>query len=165
MSSRNCNVIMSTDGTSHDEQPRSRTLLPDIGTSPAGRDFLVRLRPPAYTRAMKIYTRRGDDGTTGLLGPGRVLKSSLRVEAYGSVDELNAVLGVARTLDARRELASELEAFQTALFAIGAALAAPEPDGRVPRIAASDVASLESWIDRFESELPPLQRFILPAGT
>ena len=114
---------------------------------------------------MKIYTRRGDDGTTGLLGAGRVLKSSARVEAYGSVDELNAVVGVTRTLDTAREFGDELEAVQAALFAVGAALAAPAPAPRLPRVTADDVATLESWIDRFESGLAPIENFILPVGS
>jgi len=114
---------------------------------------------------MKIYTRRGDDGTTGLLGPGRVLKSSARVEAYGTVDELNAMLGVVRAQDGRVDFAHELEVIQSALFVVGAALAAPEPVKAGPGIEASSVASLEAWIDKFEAELPELKNFILPAGT
>lgn len=116
---------------------------------------------------MKIYTRTGDDGTTGLLGPGRVLKCAPRVEAYGSVDELNAVLGVARTHDAQGWLAADLEAIQSRLFSLGAELAAVAPASlaNIERIADTDVAGLERLIDRLEAELPPLKRFILPAGT
>jgi cob(I)alamin adenosyltransferase len=76
---------------------------------------------------MKIYTRRGDDGTTGLLGAGRVLKSAPRVEAYGSVDELNAVLGVARAQDMNGWLAASLDSNQNRLFAVGAELASTTP--------------------------------------
>ena len=76
---------------------------------------------------VKIYTRTGDDGTTGLLGPGRVLKSSARVEAYGSVDELNAALGAASALDRDGWLTEPITALQTQLFAIGAELAATTP--------------------------------------
>ncbi len=116
---------------------------------------------------MKIYTRTGDDGTTGLLGSGRVLKCAARVEAFGSVDELNAVLGVARAHDAQGWLTGELEALQSRLFSLGAELAAVEPAKltTIERVADADVAGLERQIDRLEAELPPLKRFVLPAGT
>jgi cob(I)alamin adenosyltransferase len=115
---------------------------------------------------MKIYTRTGDDGTTGLLGPGRVPKSAPRVEAYGSVDELNAALGVARSLDAGGWVTGEIAAIQGRLFSLGAELAATAtaPLAKVDRIAQADVEALEQIIDRLESELPPLVNFILPAG-
>ena len=116
---------------------------------------------------MKIYTRTGDDGTTGLLGPGRVLKCAPRVEAYGSVDELNAALGVARAHDTERWLGDEIGTIQSHLFSLGAELAAADPALLVgiARIADRDVATLEQWIDRLEAEVPPLKRFVLPAGT
>ena len=116
---------------------------------------------------MKIYTRTGDDGTTGLLGSGRVPKCSPRVEAYGSVDELNAVLGVARALDREGWLGEELATIQSRLFNLGAELAAPEPAAleRLERIAESDVEALEHSIDRLEADLPPLRNFVLPAGS
>jgi len=119
-----------------------------------------------YLQRMKIYTRTGDDGTTGLLGPGRVPKSAPRVEAYGSVDELNAALGVARSLDAGGWVTAELATLQGRLFSLGAELAATAtaPLARVDRIAQADVETLEQIIDRLESELPPLVNFILPAG-
>jgi cob(I)alamin adenosyltransferase len=116
---------------------------------------------------VKIYTRTGDDGTTGLLGPGRVRKSDGRVEAYGSVDELNAALGVARALDREGWLAAEIEVIQTKLFALGAELAAstPEPPATLERIGEEDVAALERTIDRLDGELPALRNFILPGGS
>ena len=77
---------------------------------------------------MKIYTRTGDDGSTGLLGPGRVQKHDPRVESYGTVDELNAALGVARALDERGWLSAELTALQSRLFNLGAELATVAPD-------------------------------------
>ena len=119
-----------------------------------------------YLQRMKIYTRTGDDGTTGLLGPGRVPKSAPRVEAYGSVDELNAALGVARSLDAGGWVTGELATLQGRLFSLGAELAATAtaPLAKVDRIAQADVEVLEQIIDRLESELPPLVNFILPAG-
>jgi cob(I)alamin adenosyltransferase len=116
---------------------------------------------------VKIYTRTGDDGTTGLLGPGRVPKSSPRVEAYGSVDELNAALGVARALDAVSWLTTELGVVQARLFSVGAELAAtmPEPLATLERVGEADVTALEQLIDRLEADLPPLKNFVLPTGT
>jgi cob(I)alamin adenosyltransferase len=116
---------------------------------------------------MKIYTRTGDDGSTGLLGPGRVSKDAVRVEAFGSVDELNASLGRARTLDLDGWLAPELEATQVRLFHVGAELAAPTPEvlGSLERVSEQDVATLEDWIDRLDAELPPLRSFVLPGGS
>ena len=116
---------------------------------------------------MRIYTRTGDDGTTGLLGPGRVFKDSARVEACGSVDELNAVLGVVRTLDTDGWLAAELATIQSRLFCVGAELAAvvPAPPPGSERISDDDVAALERWIDRLDAELPALTSFIVPGGS
>jgi cob(I)alamin adenosyltransferase len=119
---------------------------------------------------MKIYTRTGDQGLTGLFGGARVSKSDARVAAYGDVDELNACLGMVR---AQGELAGDLtdllEQLQKDLFAIGARLADPAEKiaERVTKVAVTDadVARLEGWIDRLEAELPPLRRFILPGGS
>ena len=124
--------------------------------------------PPAHLSSgvVKIYTRTGDDGTTGLLGPGRVPKSAPRVEAYGSVDELNAILGVARSLDAAAWVSADLATIQARLFSLGAELAAtaPAPLANLERIGDADVSTLERVIDRLEADLPPLVNFILPAG-
>jgi cob(I)alamin adenosyltransferase len=116
---------------------------------------------------MKIYTRAGDDGTTGLLGAGRVRKSSARVEAYGSVDELNAHLGAARAQDAQRWFEEMLSALQSELFNLGAELATVDPRAleKAPKVGDADVARLEGWIDRLEADLAPLRNFVLPAGT
>jgi cob(I)alamin adenosyltransferase len=116
---------------------------------------------------MKIYTRTGDDGTTGLLGPGRVRKSAPRVEAYGAVDELNAVLGVARAADLDRWVDEELGGIQSMLFTLGAELASVAPGLRttLDQITEDDVVTLERWIDRREADLPRLTTFILPGGT
>lgn len=115
---------------------------------------------------MKIYTKTGDDGTTGILGPGRIPKDHLRIEAYGTIDELNAVLGCARAqgLDAAAEdLVARL---QDQLFVVGSALADPTPDGKFHgAITAAHARGLESDIDSVESELPPLSQFILPGGS
>jgi len=120
--------------------------------------------------AMKIYTRTGDAGETGLFGGTRVRKSDPRVAAYGDVDELNACLGVVRAqagLDA--EVAELIAHVQKDLFAIGARLADPAERiaERVTKVAVGDedIRRLEDWIDRFEAELPPLRRFILPGGS
>ena len=116
---------------------------------------------------MRIYTRTGDDGTTGLLGPARAFKDAPRVEACGSVDELNAQLGVVCNLDPERWLAAELGTIQARLFQVGAELAAVAPDvlAKLERISDDDVTALERWIDRLEAELTPLASFVLPGGT
>ena len=117
---------------------------------------------------VKIYTKTGDAGETGLLGGARVSKAAPRVAAYGDVDEVNAWLGLARSA-ADEPLASMLEQLQRHLFAIGARLADPvgAVANRVAKASVSDqdVAQLEAWIDRLEAELPPLRRFILAGGT
>jgi cob(I)alamin adenosyltransferase len=119
---------------------------------------------------MKIYTRTGDEGETSLFGGNRVPKCDARVEAYGHVDELNAVLGVvaaAEPPDLERDL---VQAIQRDLFAIGGRLASPEPD-RVAKalekavIPHERIDALEAAIDRVEGELAPLRQFILPGGT
>jgi cob(I)alamin adenosyltransferase len=116
---------------------------------------------------MKIYTRTGDDGTTGLLGRDRVPKHDLRVEAYGSVDELNAVLGLAHAHDSARLLGDLVPALQSSLFEVGAELATVDAAmlAKLARIGDADVAHLEREIDRLEEGLPPLTRFVLPGGT
>ena len=115
---------------------------------------------------MKIYTKTGDEGLTGLYGGERVRKDSLRVGAYGSVDEANAVLGVALAQLQEAELAEVLQRLQHALFDVGADLATPPSRYRanIAPLTASDVTALEALIDRFEAELPPLKQFILPGG-
>jgi cob(I)alamin adenosyltransferase len=114
---------------------------------------------------VKIYTRTGDDGRTGLLGPGRVEKDSARIEAYGTVDELNAVLGVARAARPDAAADTSLAEVQDDLFAIGSALADPDPSGPFhSAIQARHIERLEQAIDAMEATLPPLTRFILPGG-
>ena len=119
----------------------------------------------AKLRPMKIYTRTGDDGTTGLLGPGRIPKSAPRVEAYGAVDELNATLGVVGAHDGAGAIASELRTIQSTLFVLGAELATTERNPKLPHVSEAEIAVLESWIDRLEADLPALRNFILPGGT
>lgn len=126
---------------------------------------------------MKIYTRGGDRGETGLLGGDRVPKTDPRVEAYGSVDELNAGLGLALALDGAEGASNleeaergELRRVQEDLFAIGARLAAADPArarerGTIPELPAGRIEALERRIDRVEEELPPLDAFVLPGGS
>jgi cob(I)alamin adenosyltransferase len=118
---------------------------------------------------MKIYTRTGDGGGTALFGGTRVSKADPRVAAYGEVDELNACLGVVRSQgELSGDVTEMLEHIQKDLFAIGARLADPGDKiaERVTKVAVTDadIARLEHWIDRFDGELPPLRRFILPGG-
>ena len=112
---------------------------------------------------MKIYTKTGDKGTTGLFGGARVPKDDPRIEAYGTVDELNSFLGLARASWPSSPLDAELGLVQSDLFAIGARLAAPGSD-RFPGADPARLAALEGAIDAMESELPPLRNFILPGG-
>lgn len=115
---------------------------------------------------MKIYTRSGDDGSTGLFGGGRTQKDDPRVEAYGTVDELNASLGVARAAAGDGEVEAALAHLQEALFALGADLATPtSSQATVHRFTEADVEDLERRIDAAEQGLPPLRAFILPAGS
>ncbi len=119
---------------------------------------------------MKIYTRTGDGGETGLFGGERVPKSHPRVEAYGQVDELNAAIGMALSLEPRSYGRDLLETVQRDLFTIGAELAAPDPKkldktlrGR-SLIGDDEIRALERAIDQHEATLPPLKQFILPGG-
>ena len=119
---------------------------------------------------MKIYTKTGDAGQTGLFGGGRVPKDDLRVEAYGDVDELNAVLGMARCIEMMPRIDEVLVPIQRDLFAIGALLATPDRDRMAShlekaRIDEARITELEHAIDDGEAELEPLRAFIIPGGT
>jgi cob(I)alamin adenosyltransferase len=115
---------------------------------------------------MKIYTKTGDAGTTGLFGGPRVSKDDVRICGYGSVDELNAVLGIARSTPLPEALDAMLDQVQHQLFSIGAELATPDPDEhQLKWDGEPHVAQLETWIDAMECELPPLRSFILPGGS
>ncbi len=115
---------------------------------------------------MKIYTRTGDTGETGLLGGVRVKKHDLRIEAYGTVDELNAVLGVVRAARPSSRVDQILDHIQNELFSVGAELATPTTAGsHFGRVEESQVARLEEMIDLCETDLSPLKNFILPGGT
>lgn len=115
---------------------------------------------------MKIYTKTGDTGETGLFGGPRVLKDHPRIEAYGTVDELNSVIGVVRAVGTEAELDRLLARVQNELFSVGAELASSKPGkGHSHAIADEHVKYLEQAIDQFEAALTPLKQFILPAGT
>ena len=119
---------------------------------------------------MRIYTRTGDTGDTGLFGGGRVAKDDPRVDAYGEVDELNAVLGMARSIEVMPRIDEVLLPVQRDLFAIGALLATPDhakmqQQLEKARIDDDRIAQLERAIDEGEAELEPLRAFILPGGT
>ena len=118
---------------------------------------------------MKIYTKTGDQGETGLFDGTRVSKSDPRVDAYGEVDEVNAWLGLARAEGVDAEIGAMLEQLQRDLFAVGAMMADPGHHiaTRVKKalLAETDIARLEGWIDTLEATLTPLRRFILAGGT
>lgn len=119
---------------------------------------------------MKIYTRTGDKGTTALFGSGRVPKTHPRIEAYGTVDEINSIVGMARSHLTESPNADRIDAYlqelQTELFTLGADLATPpNTKARVARIQDEDVARLERRIDELEVDLSPLKKFILPGGS
>ena len=118
-------------------------------------------------RITKVYTRTGDDGTTGLGGGQRVRKESLRVSAYGSVDELNSHLGVAQALGLVERLAAALQPIQNELFHLGSDLCILEEDKQqfaVPRIEERHVVALEQHMDELSAQMSPLENFILPGG-
>jgi cob(I)alamin adenosyltransferase len=120
---------------------------------------------------VKIYTKTGDTGETGLFDGSRVSKHSPRVEAYGDVDELNALLGLVLSFIREDEaLCACLLTIQRDLFVVGAHLADPAARvetkrGNKARLSEDKVTQLEHWIDQFEDELPPLRQFILPGGS
>jgi cob(I)alamin adenosyltransferase len=116
---------------------------------------------------VKIYTKTGDGGETGLFGGGRVGKDDARVDAYGQIDELNSVLGVARA-EGLGKLDPRAQSLQDQLFTIGSILATPreaKAAAQIPRVQASWVTAMEQAIDSYDLELPPLTAFILPGGS
>ena len=115
---------------------------------------------------MKIYTKTGDQGLTSLIGGTRVPKSSLRIECYGTVDELNSHIGLVRDQEVNASRRPLLKEIQDRLFTMGSALAA-DPDKsnmKLPDLHAADVTLLEEEMDRMNAELPELRAFILPGG-
>ena len=114
---------------------------------------------------MKIYTKTGDAGETGLFGGGRVPKDDPRVCAYGDVDETNATIGFAVALEPADFEIKTLQTIQRDLFTIGAELATPDASKQKASVKREQVSALEQVIDRHEATLPPLKNFILPGGT
>ena len=115
---------------------------------------------------MKIYTKKGDKGQTGLIGGSRVSKNDLRINAYGTVDELNAHVGLLRDLTDDRELKSNLIDIQDRLFTAGSLLAVGEKGTKMklPELNEADIHCLESWIDGMDKLLPQMKSFVLPGG-
>ncbi len=115
---------------------------------------------------MKIYTKKGDSGNTGLIGGTRVPKSSLRIEAYGTIDELNSWIGVMRDQAIDAEVKPQLIEIQDRLFTIGSSLASdPEKSNmKIPDLLESDIEQLEKWMDDMDSLLPEMRFFVLPGG-
>jgi len=119
---------------------------------------------------MKIYTKSGDEGSTGLLGGHRVSKSDVRVKAYGTVDELNSFLGFAAVLASNENLEKKLLIIQHDLFSIGANLATSiettkQGNRKKMEVPVERVGEIETWIDEMAAQLPELKAFVLPGGT
>ncbi|NOS61507.1 MAG: cob(I)yrinic acid a,c-diamide adenosyltransferase [Nitrosarchaeum sp.] len=113
---------------------------------------------------MKIYTKTGDDGTTGLQGNSRVSKSHPRIIAYGIIDEANAGLGIALSHKLDKDISTLLNLIQNELFVVGADLSNPNLNDQKNRVTTDMINNLEKNIDNYEKELPPLTNFILPGG-
>ncbi len=115
---------------------------------------------------MKIYTKKGDAGETGLIGGTRVPKSALRIDAYGTVDELNSSIGVLRDRSLTAESKDELIFIQDRLFTLGSWLASDPKKSKMklPEIRETDIARLEVSIDQMEAVLEPMKNFVLPGG-
>src|SRR6186713_2933945 len=115
---------------------------------------------------MKIYTKTGDEGTTSLFGGKRVSKSELRIDTYGTIDELNSWIGVLRDLEVNQKRQASLIEIQDRLFTIGSILAT-EPENKkvkIPSLAEDDITYLEKGIDDMDALLPPMRFFVLPGG-
>lgn len=114
--------------------------------------------------ALKIYTKTGDDGTTGLQGGSRVSKSSQRIAAYGCMDEVNSVLGVISSYELDDDISEIIQNLQKEIFVAGADLSNPNMNDKKNRITSDMTGRLETTIDKFEENLEPLTRFVLPGG-
>jgi cob(I)alamin adenosyltransferase len=118
-----------------------------------------------FRQFMKIYTKTGDTGETSLLSGARVLKNNERLEAYGTIDELNSYIGLLRSYDMSREVNDFLLVIQNKLFSIGSLLSKDKDmPFEIPEISEQDVSDIESHIDRMNNFLAPLNRFIIPGG-
>ncbi|HEX5457547.1 MAG TPA: cob(I)yrinic acid a,c-diamide adenosyltransferase [Candidatus Nitrosotalea sp.] len=113
---------------------------------------------------MKIYTKTGDDGTTGLIGNKRVKKSNPRIASYGMVDEINASIGIILSFKIGKDIRDLLTKIQNDLFVVGADLANPNLENKSNRITSEMTSYLEKEIDRLEKKLSPITYFILPGG-
>lgn len=115
---------------------------------------------------MKIYTKKGDKGETGLIGGVRVSKNDLRINAYGTVDELNAHIGMLRDSISNNEFEMQLLDIQDRLFTAGSLLAVGEKGTsmKLPELMESDIKMLETWIDKMDQSLPEMKTFVLPGG-
>ncbi|MEJ8802940.1 cob(I)yrinic acid a,c-diamide adenosyltransferase [Pontibacter sp. H249] len=115
---------------------------------------------------MKIYTKTGDKGTTALIGGTRVSKADLRIESYGTIDELNSYIGLVRDQDVNKNRLDILKEIQDRLFTIGALLATDPEKSRMktPDLHEEDITLLEQEIDKYTAEVPPLRAFVLPGG-
>ncbi len=116
---------------------------------------------------MKIYTKTGDKGETSLFGGAKLSKNDLRIEAYGTVDELNSVLGCALSFLQNAELQTPIQNLQKELFVLGAELASPQANEKMKAgfLQKSHITAQELWIDEMEAKLSPLKQFILPGGS
>lgn len=115
---------------------------------------------------MKVYTKKGDKGLTGLIGGTRIPKHSLRIDSYGTVDELNSYIGLCRDLIGTESIVKEMIEIQDRLFTMGSLLAAdPEKNKmKLPELTEIDVTNLENWIDNYSAQLEPMKFFVLPGG-
>lgn len=119
-----------------------------------------------YFWLMKIYTKTGDAGQTSLFGGQKVSKGSLRIDSYGTVDELNSIIGIALSQPHSEKTSELLKTVQNQLFVLGADLATPHSrEVRIDRVSENEITFLEIAIDEMEESLPPLKFFILPGGT
>ena len=115
---------------------------------------------------MKVYTKKGDKGTTQLIGGTRIPKNSLRIEAYGTVDELNSFIGLIRDQEISETYVNQLLEVQDRLFTLGALLATDpsKQKMKLPELMVSDIKVVEEWIDAMDAELEPMRNFVLPGG-
>lgn len=115
---------------------------------------------------MKVYTKKGDKGTTQLIGGTRVPKNSLRIEAYGTIDELNSYIGLIRDQEIDAKYVAQLIETQDRLFTLGSLLAADPGKSKMklPELEEVDISNIENWIDEMDTELEPMTSFVLPGG-
>ena len=115
---------------------------------------------------MKVYTKKGDTGTTQLIGGTRIPKNSLRIEAYGTIDELNSYIGLIRDQEIKKNHIEQLVEIQDRLFTLGSLLASDpsKKTMKLPELEKNDIINLENWIDEMDNVLEPMRSFVLPGG-